>query len=76
MEKKFYNPEKESTEFYTEKWVLEQTTVKDLKNLTVKHHYWIDSDGEWWVDFENPMENVHADFDAYRIEKIICNQWN
>ena len=69
MKKEFFNLEKGITELYTEKWILEKTAVKDLKNLNVKHHYWVDSNDEWWVDFDNPLENLHADFYAYRKKK-------
>ncbi|TGD22554.1 helix-turn-helix domain-containing protein [Companilactobacillus suantsaicola] len=62
----FYNEEKEISEAYTEKWLLEKCTVKDIDNLIVNHHYWEDPEGELWVDFNNPMENVYADFNAYR----------
>lgn len=64
--RKFYNPEKEQSELYTEKWITEKSRVKDINDLSVKHHYWEDSDGELWLDFNDPMENVRADFDAYR----------
>lgn len=61
----YYNDELETTAFYTETWRLEKTQVKDISDLLVWHHYWIDSDGELWSDFDDPMENPKADFEAY-----------
>lgn len=69
IEKEFYNPEKELSELYTEKWIVEKCKIKDVNDLLVLHHYWQDSDGELWVDFDSPMENVEADFLAYRKRK-------
>jgi len=65
----FYNPEKDLSENYTEEFRVETVTVKDVTNLRVEHHYWRDADGDLWGDFDNPMENVHRDFEAYRKEK-------
>ncbi|WP_461243384.1 helix-turn-helix domain-containing protein [Secundilactobacillus muriivasis] len=67
--KTFYNPETETNDLYTEKYITETVTVKDLSDLQVQHHYWEDSDGELWGDFEHPMENVEKDFEAYRNQK-------
>ncbi|HIW88489.1 MAG TPA: helix-turn-helix domain-containing protein [Candidatus Ligilactobacillus excrementipullorum] len=64
--RKFYNPELETTELYTEVWRPELVTVKDVTDLLVINHYWQDSDGELWGDFTDPMENVREAFDAYR----------
>ena len=63
MKKEFYNPEKEITEEYTEKWIIEKSRVKEVNDLLVTHHYWMDSDGELWGDFDNPMENVKLYYD-------------
>ncbi|WP_125583456.1 helix-turn-helix domain-containing protein [Levilactobacillus cerevisiae] len=62
----FFNPETERTEIYTEKWLEETCTVKELTDLSVRHHYWEGPDGELWGDFNDPMENVRRDFQAYR----------
>lgn len=69
VKKEFYNSEKELTEKYTEKWIIEKVKVNDIDDLIVNHHYWEDADGELWTDFKNPMENVKADFVAYRERK-------
>lgn len=66
--KKFFNPELNRTDIYTEVWKKEIITVKDEK-LEVKNHYWRDSEGELWGDFDNPMENVYRSFAAYRRKK-------
>ncbi|ETY74271.1 hypothetical protein [Lactiplantibacillus fabifermentans] len=66
---KFYNLEKDTTDWYTERWLNEQTRVRDVDNLQVWHHYWEDVAGDLWVDFNNPEENVHQDFLAYRQAK-------
>ncbi|MFU1799389.1 helix-turn-helix domain-containing protein [Lactiplantibacillus pentosus] len=65
----YYNDELETTALYTETWRLEKTQVKDISDLLVWHHYWIDSDGELWSDFDDPMENPKADFEAYRTKE-------
>ncbi|AVW09345.1 helix-turn-helix domain-containing protein [Lactiplantibacillus paraplantarum] len=67
--KRFYNDELETTELYTEAWKMEKTQVKDISDLLVWHHYWVDADGELWSDFDDPMENPKADFEAYRARK-------
>lgn len=69
MKKKLFNLELNRYDIYTEVWIPEKMTVKDEKDLIVVNHYWQDSDGELWGDFENPMENVHRSFDAYRKRK-------
>lgn len=69
MKKKLFNPELDRYDIYTEVWISEKMTVKDEKDLIVVNHYWQDSDGELWGDFENPMENVYRSFDAYRKRK-------
>ena len=68
-QRKFYNPELDTTERYTEVWKIELVQVRDESNLMVRNHYWKDSDGELWVDFNNPMENVTRSFAAYRSKK-------
>lgn len=67
--KKFYNEELDTTDLYTEVWLLETVRVKDVDDLLVENHYWRDSEGELWSDFNNPMENVKRSFDAYRKRK-------
>ena len=64
--KTFYNPETETTEQYSEVWKLELVKVRNKDDLVVRNHYWRDSDGELWVDFDHPMENVYRAFAAYR----------
>lgn len=66
---KFYNPELETTELYTEVWKPELITVKDATDLLVINHYWQDSDDELWGDFNDPMENIKRGFAAYRERK-------
>lgn len=67
--KRFYNEELGTTDLYTEVWTLEKVRVKDVDDLLVENHYWQDSDGELWSDFDHPMENVERSFDAYRTRK-------
>ncbi|ETA74458.1 helix-turn-helix domain-containing protein [Ligilactobacillus equi] len=67
--KVFYNPEYEKEDEYTEVWKLELVSVKDVDDLLVYNHYWKDSDGELWGDFDNPMENVKRAIVAYRERK-------
>lgn len=69
MRKKLFNPELETTDWYTEVWRVELVQVKDMPNLLVRNHYWRDAAGELWGDFDNPMENVRAGFAAYRAKK-------
>lgn len=69
MRKKFFNPELNRYDYYTEIWLPEEVAVKDEKNLFVVNHYWKDKDGELWGDFDNPMENVYRSFAAYRQKK-------
>jgi len=61
-----FNPETNRREIFTEVTQTEKVSVKNLSGLTVQHHYWRDSTGELWVDFDHPLENVQADFAAYR----------
>lgn len=63
--KKFYNPELETTEEYTEVWKTELVTVRKESNLLVKNHYWRDSDGELWGSFDDPNENIREALRAY-----------
>ena len=67
--KKFYNAELEATGIYTEVFELEKVQVREIKDIIVKHHYWKDEDGEFWVDFGDPTENLRVDFAAYRKRK-------
>ncbi|HBF75771.1 MAG TPA: transcriptional regulator [Lactobacillus sp.] len=67
--KRFCNEELGTTELYTEVWLTETVRVKDVDDLLVENHYWRDSDGELWNDFDDPMENVKRAFDAYRTRK-------
>lgn len=68
-QKEFYNPEKDITELYTEKWLPEVVQVKDVDDLLILSHYWQDNEGELWTDFDHPMENVTRAFDEYRQRK-------
>lgn len=67
--KKLYNPELNRYDVYTEVWQKEKIDIKDEKGLSVLNHYWKDSEGELWGDFDNPMENVHRGFNEYRKKK-------
>lgn len=67
--KRFYNEELGRTDLYTEVWKLETVKVKDVDDLVVENHYWQDSDGELWSDFDHPMENVEEALAAYRKRK-------
>lgn len=67
--KRFYNEELGRTDLYTEVWKLETVKVKDVDDLVVENHYWQDSDGELWSDFDHPMENVKKALAAYRKRK-------
>lgn len=67
--KEFYNEELETTERYKSVWKFEKTQVREITDLIVRHHYWEDSTGEFWSDFDDPMENPKADFIAYRARK-------
>ncbi|AFR22691.1 hypothetical protein [Lactobacillus helveticus] len=69
MKKKFFNPELNQYDYYTEVWLPETVTVKDEKDILVINHYWKDKDGELWGDFDNPMENVYRSFVEYRQKK-------
>lgn len=64
-----YNSELERWVKYTEVFVTETTTVKDLTDLQVRHHWWRDPDGEYWADSARPLENFYADMAAYRKRK-------
>lgn len=67
--RKLYNPELNKSDVYTEVWINEKVNIKDEKNLSVLNHYWKDSEGELWGDFDDPMENVHHGFEIYRKKK-------
>lgn len=67
--KKFFNPELETEEWYTEVWQNELIQVEDEPNLLVRNHYWQDANGDMWGNFDDPMENVRASFAAYRMKK-------
>lgn len=69
IEREFYNPELERSGWYQEVWKTEFIKVRDEDKLLVRNHYWQDEDGELWVDFNNPMENVIHGFAAYRTRK-------
>lgn len=73
--REFYNPEKETTEIYEKEAVIECVKVKDIDNLMVLHYYWKDSDGELWNNFDDPMENVRSDFNAYRSRVGFIQPW-
>ena len=64
--KVFYNPELDRKETYTEVLKLETVQVKDINDLLVLNRYWQDSEGELWVDFDDPSENLRRAFAAYR----------
>lgn len=64
--KEFYNPELETTAVYEEVWRKEVVAVRDVSDLSVLNHYWRAANGELWGDFDDPMENVHRGFAAYR----------
>lgn len=66
--KKLYNPELDKYDVYTEVWRQEIIDVKGEK-ISVLNHYWEDSKGELWGDFDNPMENIYRGFDEYRRQK-------
>lgn len=68
-QKEFFNPQLGTTDLYNEIWQEEFVTVKDEHALPVRHHYWQDSTGILWPDFDNPFENSQADFDAYRARR-------
>ncbi|TLQ19706.1 hypothetical protein [Lactobacillus helveticus] len=46
MKKKFFNPELNQYDYYTEVWLPETVTVKDEKDILVINHYWKDKDGD------------------------------
>lgn len=64
----FFNRETNTVGSYTECWINERIKVRDLY-LIVRNHYWKDSQGKLWGDFNHPMENVYQGFDAYRHAK-------
>lgn len=66
MQKQFLNPETDSVGVYSERWLLEKVKVKDIDDLIVRNHYWEDEEGELWVDFDDPDENLRNAFTAYR----------
>ena len=67
--KTFYNEELNTTEEYSEVWKYELMRVKDISDLIVHNHYWKDSRGELWLDFDDPNENCRKAFNAYRNRK-------
>ena len=73
--REFYNPEKELTEIYQKETVIERAKVKDIDDLMVLHNYWKDSEGELWNNFDDPMENVRSDFNAYRTRVGFIQPW-
>lgn len=66
MLREFYNPEKDKLEKYQEVKQVEPVRFKDGTELNVEHTWWQDKNGELWGNFDDPMENVHKDFKAYR----------
>lgn len=64
-----FNPVKGMKENYKEKYILEEVKVKDIDDLLVQHHYWEDPQGELWGSFDDPMENLRLNFEAYRKRK-------
>lgn len=69
MKRTFFNPETETTEEYTDVWKYEVMSMKDIKDLLVRTHYWQDKAGELWLDFDDPNENFRIIFTAYRSRK-------
>ena len=66
--RRFYNPELDRSDEYTERYITEKVKVRDLI-VTVTNHYWQDQDGHLWTDFSDPMENLRKAFSAYIIRK-------
>ena len=66
--RRFYNPELDRLDEYTERYVTEKVKVRDLI-VTVINHYWQDQDGHLWADFSDPMENLRKAFSVYIIRK-------
>ncbi len=64
--KLFFNPELMKTESYQELFVVEEVQIHNSSKIEVRHHYWQDASGELWVDFDDPQENIRADFLEYR----------
>lgn len=73
--KEFFNPEKEITELYEKETLIEKAKVNDIDDLIVVHYYWKDSDGDLWNNFDDPMENVRSDFNAYRSRVGFMQPW-
>lgn len=69
IKRTFYNEELNTTEKYSEVWKYEMMQVKDIPDLIVHNHYWEDSQGELWLDFNDPNENFRRAFNAYRNRK-------
>ncbi len=69
IKKTFYNEELNTTDEYSEVWKYEIMRVKDIPDLIVHNHYWKDSQGELWLDFNDPNENFRRSFNAYRKRK-------
>lgn len=72
--KTFYNEELNTTEEYSEVWKYELMRVKDISDLIVHNHYWKDSRGELWLDFDDPMRILERPLMLIEIEKDSCNQ--
>ncbi|WP_137625596.1 transcriptional regulator [Lactiplantibacillus pingfangensis] len=64
--KKIYNEELETEEWYTGVKKLKKVRVRNRDDIYVYHYYWMDSYGDLWSDFEAPLANNQRDFDAYR----------
>lgn len=68
-ERTFFNEELNTTAKYLEVWKYEVVKVRDIEDLLVYNHYWQDAEGELWLDFMDPNENMRTAFDAYRSRK-------
>lgn len=66
--RRFYNPELDRSDEYTERYITEKVKVRDL-TVTVISHYWQDKVGHLWADFSDPNENLRKAFSAYIIRK-------
>lgn len=66
--RRFYNPELDRSDEYTERYITEKVKVRDL-TVTVTNHYWQDQEDHLWADFSDPNENLRKAFSAYIIRK-------
>jgi len=74
--KEFYNPEKEITELYEKKLLVEKVKVKDIDDLVVLHYYWQDSNGELWNNFDDPWKMLEMTFLPTGLVSALCNHRN